>query len=53
MKEPLLSLNDLEVSFFNNSGEIKVVRRVSFNLEKGEVNIVLHIFRGSKSHKEY
>ena len=37
MKEPVLSLNDLEVSFFNNSGEIKVVRRVSFNLEKGEV----------------
>ncbi|WMM24481.1 ABC transporter ATP-binding protein [Tissierella sp. MB52-C2] len=37
MKEPLLSLKDLKVSFFNNSGEVKVIRGVSFNLEKGEV----------------
>ena len=37
MKEPLLSLKDLKVSFFNNIGEIKVIRGVSFDLEKGEV----------------
>ena len=37
MKDPLLSLKDLKVSFFNNSGEVKVIRGVSFNLEKGEV----------------
>ena len=37
MKEPLLSLKDLKVSFFNNSGEVKVIRGVSFDLGKGEV----------------
>ncbi|MDR7857471.1 ABC transporter ATP-binding protein [Tissierella sp.] len=37
MKEPLLSIKDLKVSFFNNSGEVKAIRGVSFNLEKGEV----------------
>lgn len=37
MKEPLLSLKDLKVSFFNNSGEIKVIRGVSFEVGKGEV----------------
>jgi oligopeptide transport system ATP-binding protein len=37
LKEPLLSLKDLKVSFFNNIGEIKVIRGVSFDLEKGEV----------------
>lgn len=37
MKEPLLSIKDLKVSFFNNSGEVKVIRGVSFDLQKGEV----------------
>ncbi|MBU5428041.1 ABC transporter ATP-binding protein [Tissierella pigra] len=37
MKEPLLNIKDLKVSFFNNSGEVKVIRGVSFDLQKGEV----------------
>lgn len=37
MKDSLLSVKDLKVSFFNNSGEVKAIRGVSFNVNKGEV----------------
>lgn len=37
MKESLLEIKDLKVSFFNNSGEVEAIRGVSFNLKKGEV----------------
>ena len=37
MKEPLLKIEDLKVSFFNHSGEIKVIRGVSFDVEQGEI----------------
>ena len=37
MSEPLLQVKDLHTSFFTDSGEVKAVNGVSFNLEKGKV----------------
>lgn len=37
MKNYLLELKDLKVSFFTNSGEVQAVRGVSFHLSQGEV----------------
>jgi len=37
MSEMLLQVKDLKTSFFTNSGEVKAVNGVSFNLEKGKV----------------
>lgn len=37
MKDYLLELKDLKVSFFTNSGEVQAVRGISFYLNEGEV----------------
>ena len=37
MSEQLLQVKDLQTSFFTDSGEVKAVNGVSFNLEKGKV----------------
>ncbi len=37
MEESLLEIKDLEVSFFNNSGETKAIRGVSFDVKQGEI----------------
>lgn len=37
MKESLLDIKDLNVSFSNNTKDIKVIRGVSFKVQKGEV----------------
>ena len=35
--EHLLQIKDLQTSFFTQSGEVKAVDGVSFNLDKGKV----------------
>jgi len=37
IKNPLLQVKDLEVSFFTNAGEVKAVRKISYDLKFGEV----------------
>ncbi len=37
MSETLLQVKDLRTSFFTDSGEVKAVNGISFNLEKGKV----------------
>ena len=37
MSEHLLSVQDLHTSFFTDSGEVKAVNGVSFNLDEGEI----------------
>ena len=37
MSTPLLQVKDLHTSFFTDSGEVRAVNGVSFNLEKGKV----------------
>ncbi len=37
IKNPLLQVKDLEVSFFTNAGEVKAVRKISYDLNFGEV----------------
>jgi len=37
MRESLLEVKNLKVSFFNRSGEVKAIRGVSFHVEKGEI----------------
>lgn len=37
MRESLLQVKNLKVSFFNRSGEVKAIRGVSFHVEKGEI----------------
>lgn len=37
MKDFLLRIKDLEVTFFNHSGEVRAVRGVSFGVKRGEI----------------
>lgn len=37
MKDSLLKIKDLEVTFFNHGGEVKAVRGVSFDVKKREI----------------
>ena len=37
MSEALLSVKDLQTSFFTDAGEVKAVNGISFNLERGKV----------------
>ena len=37
IKNPLLQVKDLEVSFFTNAGEVKAVRKISYDLKFGEI----------------
>ena len=37
IKNPLLQVKDLEVSFFTNAGEVKAVRKISYDLKFGKV----------------
>ncbi len=37
MNESLLEIKNLRVSFFNQSGEVKAIRGVSFDVKKGEI----------------
>ena len=36
-ESPLLSVRNLQTSFFTDSGEVKAVNGVSFNLPKGKI----------------
>ncbi|MBF1041249.1 MAG: peptide ABC transporter ATP-binding protein, partial [Lachnospiraceae bacterium] len=36
-ESPLLSVRNLHTSFFTDSGEVKAVNGVSFNLPKGKI----------------
>ena len=37
MKNSLLKIRDLEVTFFNHSGEVRAIRGVSFDVKQGEI----------------
>lgn len=37
MKESLLKINDLEVTFFNRSDKVRAIRGVSFDVKQGEI----------------
>ena len=37
VREPMLQVKDLAVSFFNKQGEIQAVRGISYSLDRGEV----------------
>ena len=42
-KDVLLGVNELEVSFFTHAGEVKAVRKVSYDLKYGEGNWATNI----------
>ena len=52
-KEDLLKVNDLEVSFFTHAGEVKAVRKVSYNLKYGEAMGIVGESGSGKSVSSY
>ncbi len=49
----LLSVEDLEVSFFTHSGEVKAVRKISYDLKYGEVMGIVGESGSGKSVSSY
>ncbi|MFA9377989.1 MAG: ABC transporter ATP-binding protein [Lachnotalea sp.] len=52
-KEPLLKIEDLEVSFFTYAGEVKAVRKISYELYPGEVMGIVGESGSGKSVSSY
>lgn len=52
-KEPLLKVEDLEVSFFTYAGEVKAVRKISYELYPGEVMGIVGESGSGKSVSSY
>ena len=52
-KQDLLKVNDLEVSFFTHAGEVKAVRKVSYDLKYGEAMGIVGESGSGKSVSSY
>lgn len=52
-KKELLKVNDLEVSFFTHAGEVKAVRKVSYDLKYGEAMGIVGESGSGKSVSSY
>ena len=52
-KKDLLKVNDLEVSFFTHAGEVKAVRKVSYDLKYGEAMGIVGESGSGKSVSSY
>ena len=52
-KDVLLGVNELEVSFFTHAGEVKAVRKVSYDLKYGEAMGIVGESGSGKSVSSY